>query len=203
MPLSPPVPRDVMHTRRITLNGYSREDGQIDVEAHLVDTKAIAIDNVDRGHMEPGEHLHEMWVRLTVDEHMVVTGCEAVTEHGPYFACADGAATMERLVGLTIKAGFLKAANERLGGTQGCTHLREMLQQIATVSLQTLWPVRSRREAAAAEAAKARGETPHKKSGDGAARMLNTCHAYASDGAVVQRRWPQFYTGAVAHTGTE
>lgn len=199
MPLSPPTPRDVMHTRRITLNGYSREDGQIDVEAHLVDTKAIVIDNVDRGHMEPGEHLHEMWVRLTVDENMVVTACEAVTEYGPYFACAGGAATMDRLVGLTIKAGFLKAANERLGGTQGCTHLREMLQQIATVSLQTLWPVRSRREAAAL----ARGEAPQKKSGDGATRMLNTCHAYASDGAVVQRRWPQLYTGPATRTGTD
>jgi hypothetical protein len=145
-----------------------------------------------------------MWVRLTVDETMTITACEAVTEHGPYVACGDGAATMGRLVGLAVKPGFLKAANERLGGTQGCTHLREMLQQIATVSLQTLWPVRSRREAAALAAAKARGEAPpaRRSGSEGAARMLNTCHAYASDGAVVRRRWPELYTGPAEGAGT-
>ena len=139
-----------------------------------------------------------LWGWITVDEHLMITACEACTDHGPYFACSGGAATMERLVGLTIKPGFLKAANERLGGTQGCTHLRELLQQVATVSLQTLWPVRSRREAAAAEAARARGETLQgKTAADGSGRLINTCHAYDSAGEVVRRRWPHLYTGTV------
>lgn len=196
MPLSPPAARDLMHSRNITLRGYARADGQTDVEAHLVDTKAFAFANTDRGTIEPGVPLHEMRVRMTVDENLLITACEAVTEHGPFTICGGGAATMGRLVGLTIKPGFLKAANERLGGIEGCTHLRELLQQIATVALQTLWPVRSRREAAELEAARARGEAhdgPAKQ--EGSTRLVNSCHAYNSAGPVVQRRWPALYTG--------
>jgi hypothetical protein len=90
----------------------------------------------------------------------------------------------------------------RLGGVHGCTHLRELLQQIATVALQTLWPVRSRREAAALEAARRDGAVvPGAASKeDGSARLLNTCHAYDSTGPVVKRRWPHLYTGADADT---
>lgn len=191
MPLSPPVAREIMHTRTITLNGYMRGDGQIDVEAHLTDTKPFAFGNVDRGTLQPGEPLHEMWVRMTVDPALVITACEAVTEHGPFFTCAGGAATMGRLVGLSLKPGFLKQAAGLLGGTQGCTHLREMLQQIATTALQTLWPVRARREAAAAA-----GAGGAASDADGSARLVNTCHAYAADGPVVRRRWPHLATSA-------
>ena len=195
MPLSPPAERDLMHKRAITLQGYARADGQFDVDAHMVDTKAFAFSNTDRGTVEPGIPLHEMWVRMTVSEAMVITGCEAVTEHGPFNVCGGGAATMSRLVGLTIRPGFLRAANERLGGIQGCTHLREMLQQIATVAMQTLWPVRSRREAEALEAARARGEMSDGPSNqDGSSRLVNSCHAYASAGPVVARRWPHLAT---------
>lgn len=28
-----------------------------------------------------------------------------------------------------------------------------------------------------------------------AKRLIDSCHAYASDGAVVRRRWPDLYTG--------
>jgi hypothetical protein len=207
MPLSTPVEREIMHSRAIILHGYARTDGQIDVEAHLTDTKPYAFGNVDRGTVQPGEPLHEMWVRMTVNENLVVTACEAVTEHGPYFMCESGAASMSRLVGLTIQPGFLRAANSQIGGTHGCTHLREMLQQIATVVLQTLWPVRSRREAAALEAARVHAEvaSAQPSKSDGSGRLLNTCHAYASNGPVVQQRWPHLYTGKTTapRTGTD
>jgi hypothetical protein len=200
MKLSPPAAREPMHTRAITLHGYQRADGLLDVEAHLVDTKPYAFGNVDRGTIQPGEPLHEMWVRMTIDDTLTITACEAVTEHGPFFTCQGGAASMGELVGLAIKPGFLKAANARLGGIHGCTHLRELLQQVATVALQTLWPVRSRREAEALRAAQRNGAvTQGAASGaDGSARLLNTCHAYDSAGPVVKRRWPHLYTGAGA-----
>jgi hypothetical protein len=202
MPLSTPVEREPMHRRAITLNGYQRADGLLDVEAHLVDTKPYAFGNVDRGTVQPGEPLHEMWVRMTVNDDLEIVGCDAVTEYGPFLSCHGGAASMSDLVGLKIKAGFLKAANARLGGVHGCTHLREMLQQMATVALQTMWPVRTRREADALRAAREAGQLAEGEASneDGSARLLNTCHAYASDGAVVQRRWPHLYTGTDRET---
>ena len=199
MALSEPVERELMHSRDITVRGYFRADGLLDVDARLVDTKPYGFANSDRGEIEPGRPLHEMLVRMTINEALVIVACEAETVHGPYANCGGGAARMGELVGLAIKAGFLKAANDRLRGAAGCTHIRELLQQVATVAHQTLWPVRSRREARALAAARQRdpaaavvGED------DGSLRLLNTCFAYASDGAVVRQRWPQFYTGPAA-----
>ena len=39
MPLPPPAPRDLKHTRTIVCQGYEREDGLWDIEARLTDTK--------------------------------------------------------------------------------------------------------------------------------------------------------------------
>lgn len=187
MPLSEPVAREHLHQRAIKIDGYRRGDGLFDIEAHLTDQRDYGFDSLDRGFVAPGENLHEMWVRLTVDEDMRIIASEAVTDHGPFGICPGGAATMPRLAGMVIGKGFLKEAYARLGGTEGCTHLRELLQQIATTAFQTLWPVRSRRVAATGSPDEA-----------GATRLLGTCFAFASDGPVVRRRWPDRYTGPAA-----
>jgi hypothetical protein len=179
MPLSPAQPRTHLHTRTITLGGFQREDGLFDIEAEITDRKANSFTTMDRT-VEAGTPLHNMLARLTVTEDLEIVGAEAATEFGPFFTCAGGAETFTRLTGLTIRPGFLKAANERLGGTIGCTHIRELLQQMATVAYQTTFPVRARRDSGKPDAPP---------------RLLNTCHAYASDGPVVQRGWPKYYTG--------
>ncbi|MBV8592615.1 MAG: DUF2889 domain-containing protein [Acetobacteraceae bacterium] len=51
-----------------------------------------------------------------------------------------------RLPGLRIGPGCLKAAAARVGGTEGCTHWRELLQQMGTTALQTIFAVRVKRE---------------------------------------------------------
>ena len=201
MPLSPPTQRDLLHQRDIQVRGYHRSDGLIDIEGQLTDTKPYALDTDDRGVLPAGTPLHGMWMRLTIDETMTIVASEACTDFGPYAICPGGAESYARLVGLTIKAGFLRSANERIGGKVGCTHIREMLQQMATTAFQTMWPVRSRLAAEARRKRHAAGQpTPAAKSADsdGAARLLNSCYAYASDGAVVKQRWPQLYSGADA-----
>ena len=45
MPLSAPSARKKLHTRNIELNGYLREDGLFDIEAHMTDIKTYSIDN--------------------------------------------------------------------------------------------------------------------------------------------------------------
>ena len=189
MPLSEPVEREMLHQRDIQVRGYARADGDFDIEATLVDTKSIGFESTGRGWIAPGEPLHQMRVRMTIDPGLTILACEAVTERGPYPVCPGGAASMTQLAGLTIRPGFLKAANQVLGGTTGCTHLRELLQQMATVAFQTMWPVRARKVAAPEAVARPK---------DGSARLVDTCFAYASDGEVVRQRWPQLYTGDVA-----
>ena len=182
MPLSNPTERELLHLRDIAIRGYRRADGLFDVEAHLTDTKAYGFSNQDRGYVESGEPLHGMWMRMTVDEELTIVACEAATEFAPYAVCPGAAPNFSRLAGLSIRRGFLKAAADRIGGIQGCTHLRELLQQMATTALQTIYAVRRRREEDA--------ETAEKPA------ILNSCYAYATDSPVVRRRWwPHLYTG--------
>ncbi len=180
MPLSDPAPRTHLHTRAITLAGFEREDGLFDIEAELKDFRARE-SVIEERVVGPDTPLHHMRARLTITEDMEIVSAEAVTEAGPFSICGGGAETFGRLAGLVIRPGFLKAANERLGGVMGCTHLRELLQQMATVAFQTMFPVRARREAARDPS------TPP--------RLLDTCHAYAADGPVIARDYPNFYTG--------
>jgi hypothetical protein len=173
MPLSPPSPREPLHQRRITLDGYGRPDGQIEVEAHLLDTKSFVWANHDRGAMPPGTAMHDMWMRLTVDPGMTITAVEVAMDATPHNICPGSVPNYQRLVGLNISKGFLKAAMAVLGGTQGCTHLRELLQQVGTVAFQTAVSLRI----------KDHGARVHKQRV--APALIDTCYAYAESGPLV------------------
>ena len=179
MPLSPAVPRRRLHTRAIELCGYAREDGLFEVEASLTDTKTYAFSNQDRGEITPGVPLHGMLSRMTFDAALLILRFESVTEFGPYFACPAAAGSFADLAGLTIGRGFIRAANERVGGIKGCTHLRELLGQMGTVAFQTV--VGQRASAMGASTAVTRPG------------LVNTCMAYADGGAIARRTWPEYY----------
>lgn len=186
MPLSEPAPRELLHLRDIALRGWQREDGLFDIEAHLRDTKAYDFENDDRGMMPAGEPLHGMWIRLTINEEMEILACEAASDHTPYALCPAAAPNFAGLAGLRIGPGFNRAVNERVGGTLGCTHLREVLGQMATVAYQTLYPIRARKEREeAARIRAAGGEPPRRKP-----ELVGSCIAYAPDSPVTLARWP-------------
>lgn len=188
MPLSEPAPRAHLHTRTVECRGYRREDGLWDIEGHLVDTKTYPFDSNARGPMPPGTPVHDMWIRLTMDDELVVRGVEAVTDASPFPVCPEITPNFQRLVGLSIKSGWTQQVRNLLGGTQGCTHLVELLGPVATTAFQTIfsWRERQRRAQTAAGApAGPQRRPPH----------LDTCHALASDGPEVARVWPAFYTG--------
>ncbi|MCF3946624.1 DUF2889 domain-containing protein [Acidiphilium sp. AL] len=177
MPLSPADSRELLHLRDIALRGYLRKDGMLDIEARLTDTKTYGFANRDRGRIGAGEPLHGMSLRVTVDQGLTVRGAEAAMDATPHAICPGVAPNFARLEGLTIGRGFLKGAMERVGGTQGCTHLRELLQQVATVAIQTMFSVRAHK------AAREGGETEDRW--DIPTALLNSCHAYDENGPLV------------------
>jgi hypothetical protein len=200
MSLSQPADRERLHTRSIEINGYRRADGKYDIEAHLTDCKSFGQTNYDRGYIEPGEPIHDMWLRLTVDETMHIHEVEAVSDKTPYVMCPAAAPNFTRLAGMQIKAGFLRDATRVVGGTVGCTHLRELLQQMATTAFQTINPAKARRELAAeGVGVEKRGsdafDTRITEKWGGGNKILNTCLAYDEKGPLVKRRWPHLYTG--------
>jgi hypothetical protein len=208
MPLSQSQERELLHSRDIVLRGYRRADGLYDIEAQLTDAKSYGFGSQDRGYIAAGEPIHGMWLRLTVDEERRIVACEAASDHTPYTVCPAAAPNFTRLAGLRIRPGFLREAAKRVGGTMGCTHLRELLQQMATTAFQTIDSARARQEAAAAgevdEPGSDRGDVRIAEKMGGPPAILNTCIAYGSDSPVVRRRWPHLYTGdAAAEAGAD
>ena len=182
MPLTDPVPRKLMHHRRVDCRGYRRDDGLWDIEGHLVDTKPFDLPNPDRGGtIHAGEALHEMWLRLTVDTDLLVHAVEAKTDYGPYSICGDITDNFRALVGLRIASGWTQKTRELLGGVKGCTHLVELLGPVTTTAFQSVYAERAKRDSA---------RPKNSKPG-----LVDTCHAYAADGPIVRERWPEFYTG--------
>ena len=89
MPLPNGSPRKHVHTRAIEYRGYEREDGLWDIEAHMADTKTYEFKNDWRGPVKVGEPLHEMLLRVTIDDEFIIRDVVAVTDNSPFEMCPD------------------------------------------------------------------------------------------------------------------
>jgi hypothetical protein len=186
MPLPDPGKREHIHTRSITYQGYEREDGLWDIEAHMTDVKTYEISSDWRGNVAVGEPLHEMLLRVTIDNKFVIQDVEAVTENSPFEMCPAITPNYKALIGINMGPGWRRAIRQKVGGIEGCTHLTELLFPMATVAFQTIWPKRHHnRKKSDSDVS----EGKHKP------QVLNTCHAWASDSPVVKRNAKEFYTG--------
>jgi hypothetical protein len=187
MPLSSPVARDHIHTRQVECRGYRRGDGQWDIEGRIVDTKTYGFGNRERGEVKPGAPIHDMSIRLTVDDTLTIHAVEAVTDASPYRICPEATPNFQRLIGLRIGPGFRKQVRERLGGTEGCTHLVELLGPVGTTAFQTVMPLVDRDLGKRRDAASGAPAQPRQRPA-----LLNTCYAFSDEREVVARQWPDF-----------
>jgi hypothetical protein len=124
-----------------------------------------------------------MTIRVTVDDAMKIHAIAASMDFTPYGECLRGEDPMQRMVGTTMGAGWRHAIERELGGIKGCTHLRELLFNLATAAYQTVFPYRERQREAAGEKSAARTKPP---------QHLGRCVAWDFDGPVVARIYPQF-----------
>jgi hypothetical protein len=172
---NPAVPRKLLHRRNISVEGYQREDGLFDIEGHLVDVKGYEF-HVSGGSKPAGEPIHDMWLRITIDENMVIREAEARTVARPYpGSCETITPHYGHLKGLRIAPGFTKAVKERFAGVRGCTHLTEMIGTLATVAFQTRY--------GSAESGSDQ-KPPH----------LDGCHALDTHGPVVAKFYPKWFS---------
>ncbi len=198
MPLSPPIGRQHLHTRRVVCQGFFRDDGLWDIEGRITDEKTYEHANEWRGPLKPGDFVHDMSIRLTIDHTFTIVDAEAVTDKSPYSMCGDIAPAFRKLIGLRIGGGFHRAVRERLGGVHGCTHIVELLGPVATTAFQTVSSKKARdlnrehREKTGTLPPKDPNAAPKPRRKP---YMLDTCHTWASDSEVTRRWVPHFYTG--------
>lgn len=183
MPLSAPAQREPIQTRRIDCACFRRNDGLWDVEGHLVDVAAYDFPNYFRGMVRAGEPIHDMWVRLTLDESVTIRAVEVRMDAVPYEGCPAIQPAFGKLEGLRIGPGWNRKLRELFGGALGCVHIVDLLRPVSTIGFKTV-----KREAAK------RHVVPAERTDD-SPYQVNTCHMLASDGPIVRERWPQYYTG--------
>ncbi|CAM5203157.1 hypothetical protein CDEF62S_00244 [Castellaniella defragrans] len=184
MPLSAPAcSRKPLHTRSIRVQSYAREDGLWDIEAQLVDTKAYDF-TLRGGSPHPaGKPVHDMHLRVTIDEHYTVVDAEVVYDAAPYGDfCSAIAPDYKALVGMNLLRQFRRQVRERFGRTAGCTHVTELTNVLPTVAIQTM-------------AGRSNSDSNDNPNGTSGKRpfQLDGCHALRVDGPVVQKYYPSWY----------
>src|SRR5216684_1035443 len=191
MALSAPAPREPLHTRQIECQGFHRGDGLWDIEAHMTDRKSYSFPSDERGEVVAGTPVHDMWLRVTLDDGFHIVAIEAVTDASPYRLCPEITPNFQRLVGLRVGPGFNRKVKELVGGVEGCTHLVELMGPLATTAYQTIFSAKHREQRERANGSEETSDKPRKRP-----RLIDTCHALASDSPVTKRTWPEFYTGS-------
>jgi hypothetical protein len=174
------APRREIHHRQIDMRAFEREDGLYDVEAHLVDRKPFPFKRSSSPEpIPPGVPLHDLWVRLTVDEAYVVQSIHASSDVTPFALCSEAEATLAVLIGEKVARGWSTKVKERLRGAAGCTHLMEMLVTMGTTAHQGIRALHP--------------EQVRSVSSDGVPLKIDSCYAYGRQRAVVKMLWPEHY----------
>jgi hypothetical protein len=174
LPLPPPQPRTHLHTRHVVFRGFRREDRLWDIEAEMRDTKAQVFEIPGEGTWQPGEPVHNMAIRVTIDDALVVRDIAVAMDGAPHPECPQAQAPMQTMIGCTMGPGWRQAIERNLGGTRGCAHLRELLFNMATVAFQTI------------------PESLPAGAGENPPFYLGKCMAWDFNGSVVQRHYPVF-----------
>ena len=178
-PLSgPTLPRDRLHCRAVTYDGYRRGDGLFDIEAHIVDVKDHDSE-LSSGIRPAGIPIHDMWVRVTIDRDYFIKAIEAVTDSMPYpGACNRIGPDYAKLIGANLVRGYRKHLHDTMGGVHGCTHITELLSYLPTAAVQTFAGLQ------------------REDIGDEKPFQLDRCHALETTTEAVRRYYPKWYRGA-------
>lgn len=184
MPLPPPAERRLIHTRNVVFRGYHRADRLWDIEAELTDTKSYLFASAGLDPVPPGTPVHGMTIRATVDDNLTIRAIAAAMDSRPHDECMQGQPPLQKLVGCTLGPGWRATLEQHLGGPRGCTHLRELLFNLATAAFQTIPIYRKELRRAAGKADEAQDVRPF---------QLGKCIAWDIGGPLTRKHYPLFY----------
>ncbi len=163
------------------------------LEGRITDKKPYSFPNKDResGWVAAGEAIHDMWIRLTLDDSLTIVAIKVTTDSGPHRICPAIAPNFQRMVSVKVGIGWRRAITSCLGGVDGCTHMVELLYVMATPAFQAIVPALSRRRRKLAESGEAAAESDKARPAATWPTLLNSCHAYHHDGDIARRNWPE------------
>ena len=179
-----------MHTRSIECTGFLRDDGLWEVEAWLRDTKPFAQPaSRFRDELKPGDPVHDIGLRLAIDDRMTVREAEAMLRATPYPTCIEVEPILHGLIGERIGSGWRELVRRKIGRLETCTHLMELLGPAVTTLFQTMSHGKEPEGRDSLEDQQRLGERPF---------FIGGCHSWRTDGPIVAAMFPQFSTKPAA-----
>lgn len=174
-----PVARKPLHKRTITAEVFEREDGLWDIEAQLIDTKAYSFPLFDGGEHPAGKPVHNMLLRIAIDNTYTIIEAEVQYSAAPYTVCNTIATSYEQLVGLNLLRRFRHEVRALFAAKRGCTHVTELTNVLPTAAIQGI--------ASRIKSARPKQEQTTRPF------HIDGCHALRAEGEVVKVHYPKWY----------
>jgi len=159
-----------VHVRSIRVEAAENGERQLVVTGTLVDERPRGGEKWFG--VEGPRVIHQMQLSLRVRHlDLVITEIEGGMEAHPYRICPDAVPSLQQLVGVSVRQGFTRAVNERLGRQRGCAHLTALIHAMAPVVVQA---------AGVAFAAPDEPVVPDERE----LWVIDTCQAWREDGVL-------------------
>jgi hypothetical protein len=165
-----------MHNRSYQVHSFEREDGNWDIEAELIDSKAYDFTKRSGEVRQAGTAFHHMHMRITIDKTFTILDAVVAYDAAPFGeVCTSISDEYKDLIGMNLLKGFRQQVKERFARTAGCTHMSELAGVLPTAAIQTM----TRRSGS---------PEPTKKP-----FHLDGCRAWRLDGEITKEHYPQWY----------
>ncbi len=181
--------RELVHTRQITCKAYRRKDGLWEIEASVRDEKAQEVSFRSRPPVPAGGVMHLLSLTLVIDDDYTIRDANANTSIAPWPDCGGTDTSYRKLIGLRIGPGFMQQVRKQVGGHLGCTHLSDLIGELANTYMQATWPDRTARQWALAA-------DPRQWPDQSTLSFIGKCHAWRSDSVTLRTEYPELLEGA-------
>ncbi|MGD8913348.1 MAG: DUF2889 domain-containing protein [Candidatus Thiodiazotropha sp.] len=156
-----------LHHRSINHQTWRHEDGALEIESRLIDTKEYDTQIGFNRPLSAGEPVHDMTIRILLGPDGVIRGISLRMDSTPFDICPEVIGRFEDLRGASMGKGWNNFLSMRFGGAGGCRHLIDLLRGMGTVVFQSAY---------------SKDWTP-----DSLERMAGSCYAFRQGGSVMVR----------------
>jgi len=126
-----------LHRRSIEHRTWLHQDGALEIEGRLIDTKAYDTRIGFGRPLAAGEPVHDMTIRILLGSDHRIREINLLMASAPFDVCPEIIRRFEELKGASMGRGWNALLSKRFSGAGGCRHLIDLLRGMATVAFQS------------------------------------------------------------------
>jgi hypothetical protein len=126
-----------MHRRSIEHQTWLHEDGSLEIQSRLIDTKAYDTHVGFDQELPAGEPVHDMTIRILLGTDGLIQDIEVRMDRAPFDTCPEITHRFKALRGASMGKGWNAFLTKGFSGIGGCRHLIDLLRGMGTVAFQS------------------------------------------------------------------